>query len=100
MRNLSRIAVSLNDLISDAELLTKLSGEQYSMFDTIHKTVVLGVQDVADMSNWQLQEDGTSITFPHLSQAMIRGIFGNISKVFFQVKKKKTAEASKRTYSL
>lgn len=74
------------DTISDAELSRKLPGEQYSLYDTIHKTVFLGVQEVADMSNWKLQEGQTSVSFPHLSKDISQGIFGNLSEVSFQVR--------------
>ena len=86
MTKLSRNAVKLNDLISDAELSTKLSGEEYSVLKTIHKTVSLGVHEVHDMSLWQMEEGESSVTFPHLSEAMSQNIFGSTAKVSFQVK--------------
>ena len=78
--------MDINDRISDAELSTKLLGERYSVFNTIHKSVLLGVHEVTDMSRWKLQEDETSVTFPHISGAMSQGIFGNLTKVSFQVR--------------
>lgn len=78
--------MDLNDRISDAELWTKLLGEQYSVFNTIHKSVFLGVHEVTDMSSWQLQEEETGVTFPHISDAVSQGIFGNLTKISFQVR--------------
>ena len=92
MKKLSRIAVELNDKISDAEISTKLSGEKYSLLKTIHKSVFVGVHEVTDMSLWKFQEDETSVTFPHLSEEMSQGIFGDASKVSFQVSLGKTAK--------
>lgn len=85
MKNLSRVAVKLNDHISDAELSTKLSGEKYSVLETIHKSVYLGVHEAADMSLWHIEEGETSVAFPHLSEAVSQGVFGNATKVSFQV---------------
>ena len=62
------------------------SWESNTVCSTIHKSVFLGVHEVTDMSGWQLQEEETSVTFPHISDAMSQGILGNLTKVSFQVR--------------
>ena len=85
MKKLQRTALKLNDVISDAALSTKLSGEEYSVIRTNQQSVILGKHDVHEISHLHVKEEGASFTFPELSEDMRQKLFGQADNVNLQV---------------
>ena len=78
-------ALKLNDVISDAALSLKLTGEEYSSLKTKHHFLLLGKHELHEMSNLQMRDEDSHFIFPDLSEDMTQAVFGEATNVHVQV---------------
>lgn len=78
-------ALKLNDVISDAALSLKLTGEEYSSVKTKHHSLLLGKHELHEMSNLQVRDQDSHFFFPEVSEDMIQTVFGEAINVHVQV---------------
>ncbi|KAL9954010.1 hypothetical protein ACROYT_G041497 [Oculina patagonica] len=85
MKQLQRHALNLNDVISDAALKSKMTGEEYSSMKTKHHSLILGKHEVHEMDSLQVTDEGASFIFPEISDDMTERVFGKASNVHVQM---------------
>lgn len=85
MKKLQSHALKLNDVISDAALKSKMTGEEYSSMKTKHHSLILGKHEVHEMDSLQITDEGASFIFPEISEDMTQTVFGKASNVHVQV---------------
>ena len=86
IKELQLNALKLNDVISDAALSLKLTGEEYSSVKTEHHSLLLGKQESREMSNLQIKDGDSQFIFPELSEDMTKTVFGEATNVHVQVR--------------
>lgn len=85
MKKLQLYALKLNDVISDAALSLKLTGEEYSSVKTKHHSLLLGKHEVHEMNLLQVSDEDSNFAFPELSEDMTQTVFGEATNVHVQV---------------
>lgn len=88
MKKLQGAAFKLNDVISDAALSSKMTGEEYSSIKTTHHSLLLGKHELQEMNSLHVVDEDASFMFPELSENMTRTVFGKASNVHVQVIRK------------
>ena len=78
-------ALKLNDVISDAALSLKLTGEEYSSVKTTHHSLLLGKHELHEMSSLEVRDEDSLFIFPELSEDMTKTVFGEATNVHVQV---------------
>ena len=78
-------ALKLNDVISDAALSSKLTGEEYSSVKTKHHSLLLGKHELHEMSSLQVRDEDSYFVFPEFSDDMTKRVFGEATNVHVQV---------------
>ena len=85
IKELQLNALKLNDVVSDAALSLKLTGEEYSSVKTEHHSLLLGKHESHEMSNLQMKDEDSYFIFPELSEDMTKTVFGEATNVHVQV---------------
>lgn len=85
IKKLQLYALKLNDVISDAALSLKLTGEEYSSVKTKHQSLLLGKHELHEMSSLQVRDEDFHFIFPELSEDMTQTVFGEATNVHVQV---------------
>ena len=85
MKTLQLYALKLNDVVSDAALSLKLTGEEYSSVKTKHHSLLLGKHELHEISSLQVTDKDSQFVFPELSESMIQSVFGGATNVHVQV---------------
>ena len=85
MKKLQLYALKLNDVISDAALSLKLTGEEYSSVKTKHHSLLLGKHEVHEMNLLQVRDEDSYFAFPEFSDDMTQTLFGEATDVHVQV---------------
>lgn len=88
MKKLQRHALELNNVISDAALSSKMTGEEYSSIKTKHHSLLLGKHELHEMDSLQVTDEDASFLFPELSEDMTQTVFGEATNVHVQVIRK------------
>jgi len=84
-KKLQLYALKLNDVISDAALSSKLTGEEYSSVNTNHHSLLLGKHELHEMGSLQVRDEDSYFVFPELSDDMTKRVFGEATNVHVQV---------------